>query len=114
MADWAYQPQYSASVEDSPPPTLQTVLTDLKVISRVKGSNAPEIWSEEYWFTGTEFDAAKAFYDARGLATSFTKLSWDVYGTPTTEKTVRFASPFSWTREGQSFFVVTLRFTRHF
>jgi hypothetical protein len=114
MADWAYAPQFNASVAAGPPPTFQTVLDDGKVISRVKHSNIPETWSEEYWFTGAEFDTAYAFYLTKGVATSFTKLSWDVYGTAAQERTVRFAGPFEWQRSGQDFFTVTLTFTRHY
>jgi len=114
MADWTYAPNIDQEVSAGPSPTLQTVLDDGKVLSRVKHANAPEAWSEEYWFTGAEFDTAKAFYDARGVSTSFTKVSYDLYGTPTQERTVRFAGPWAWKRSGEDFFVVTLTFTRHY
>jgi len=114
MADWAYSPDFDQRVEYGPNPTLQTKLDDGKVISRVKHSNLPEEWSEIYSFTGAQFDTAKAFYDARGIATSFTKISWDIYGTPAQERTVRFAGPWAWERSGPDYFTVTLKFTRHY
>jgi hypothetical protein len=115
VADWTYAPIIDdAAVESGPPVTLQTKLDDGKVISRIKHANIPERWTETYQFDGTTFDTAKAFYDARGIVTSFTKLSWDVYGTPTQERTVRFASPWSWQRSGQNFFTVSLTFERHY
>jgi hypothetical protein len=114
MADWTYSPNFDQQVDSGPPVTLQTKLDDQKVISRVKSTNAPEDWSEVYAFTGAQFDTAKAFYDARGIATPFTKLSWDVAGTPAQERTVRFAGPWSWVRSGPDYFTVTLKFTRHF
>lgn len=114
MADWTYSPHYDQRIESGPPPTLQTKLDDGKVISRVKHPSAPEDWTEEYWFSGSQFDAAKAFFDARGVATSFTKVSYDLAGTPAFEATVRFDGPFAWQRSGQDLFVVTLKFTRHF
>jgi hypothetical protein len=114
MADWPYAPQYGASVSAGPPPTAQTVLDDGKVISRVKNVNIPEGWSEEYWFTGAEFDAAYAFYLSKGIAIAFTKVSYDLYGTPTQERTVRFAGSWQWQRSGLDFFTVTLTFARHY
>jgi hypothetical protein len=114
MADWTYAPQYDAGGEQEPPPTLQTKLSDKKVISRVKAAPADESWSEEFWLHGTEYDAAKAFYEARGVATPFTKLSYDLAGTPTTERSVRFDGPFSWRRSGPDLFIVTLRFVRNY
>jgi hypothetical protein len=114
MADWTYAPNYDLHVEYGPPETLQTTLDDGKVISRVKHSNAPQDWSEVYSFTGAQFDTAKAFYTTKGIATSFTKLGYDVYGTPTWEQTVRFDGPWSWTQAGPNMFFVTLKFTRHY
>ncbi len=114
MADWTYKPNYGQSVAADAPPTLQTKLDDGKVISRVKHTNAPEDWIETYSLSATEFNAAKAFYDARGRATSFTKLSYDDAGVFTTERTVRFDGPFSWIAIGPDWFDVTLKFTRHY
>ena len=114
MADWTFAPEIDASAEWGPPPTLQTTLSDGKVISRQKHANAPETWEEEFKLSGSEFDTAKAFYESKGLITSFTKLSYDLFGTPTTERTVRFASPFAWTRAGEDYFIVRLTFTRHY
>ena len=114
MADWTYAPKMEVSISSGPPPTLQTTLDDGKVLSRVKHTNAPEDWSEEYWFTGAQFDTAKAFYDARGTATSFTKLSYDIYGTAATERTVRFDGPWQWQQVGPQAYIVTLKFTRHY
>jgi hypothetical protein len=114
MADWTYDPQFDASAESGPAPTLQTRMDDGKVISRVKHTNIPETWTETYWLTGAQFDTAKAFYDARGISTAFTKLGYDLYGTPTQERTVRFAGPWAWVRSGPDWFTVSLTFTRHY
>jgi hypothetical protein len=114
MADWTYQPDYDQEVSDDSPPTLQTKLDDGKVISRVKHTNAPEDWTETYSLSGAQFDTAKAFYDSHGRATAFTKVSYDVYGTPAQERTVRFDGPWTWTRTGDDWFTVTLKFTRHY
>jgi hypothetical protein len=114
MADWAYLPNYEATVTAPPPVTLQTVLEDQKVISRVKSLNALERWGEVYSFTKVDHDVAKAFFDAHGIATSFTKQSFDVGGTPTQERTVRFDGPWEITRVGDDWIDVALTFVRHF
>lgn len=114
MADWTYAPRFDVNVTAAPPLTLQTTLDDGKVMSRVKHTNKPEDWAEEYWFDGPTFDTAKAFYDARGISTSFTKLGYDVYGTPTQERTVRFDGPWQWIQVGPRTYQVTLKFTRHY
>lgn len=113
MADWSYTPRWQSSIEFAPPATLVSTLSDATEIRRQKHSNAPETWTEEYWFSGSEFDAAKTFYDGKGLLTSFTKVSYDVHGTPTQERTVRFAGPFTLSsREGPDWYVVQLVFAR--
>jgi hypothetical protein len=112
MADWAYYPQYDARWDLDTPPTLVTRLSDGKSIRRQKHANAPQTWQEEYWFRKTVHDTAKAIFVAKGRLTSFTKLSFDVGGTPTQEQTVYFAGPWSPQRSGDDLFVVTLTFER--
>jgi hypothetical protein len=114
MADWTFAPQFAMQQASGPPPTLQTVLDDGKVISRVKHTNSPETWTEEYLLTGAEFDTAKAFYDTKGVATSFTKVAYDVHGSPTTERTVRFNSSWSWQKLAPNVYKVSLVFVRHY
>lgn len=114
MADFVLVPEFDAQIEGSPPPTLQTRLSDGKVISRVKHSNAERVWREQFKLTGAEFDAFVTFFDSKGVATAFTKLSYDVYGTPTQERTVRFAGPWQLVRAGLDFFIVDVAFVRHF
>lgn len=112
MADWTYAPEMDASVSWGPAPTLITRLDDGKEIVREKHTNQPEEWTEEYKFDGAEFDAAKTFYDSKRNSTTFTKLSYDIYGTPTTERNVRFSGPFEWSRAGDAYFIVRLTFRR--
>jgi len=114
MADWTYIPQFGHRVLYGPSPTLQTTLDDGKVISRIKHTNVPETWECEFWLTGSQFDTAKSFYDSHGVSTPFTMLVYDVAGTPLQERSVRFASEWSWRREGHDYFVVTLKFVRHY
>lgn len=114
MADFAFAPEIvpPQSVQYGPPPTLLTVLEDGKAVARQKHANMPELWSETFKLVGSEFDSLKTFYDLKGLLTTFTKLSYDVHGTPTTERTVRFAGPLEWQRAGQDYYIVTLTFER--
>jgi len=112
MADWAYQPQYDSRWDLDTPPTLVTPLSDGKSIRRQKHANAPQTWQEEYWFTGAEHDAALAIFKAKGRLTAFTKLSWDVAGTPTQESSTYFASAWGNSRTGLDWFTVTLTFER--
>lgn len=114
MADWAYAPRFDAEIAFDPPPTLVTKLEDGKVVVRQKHSNADETWTEIYDFTGTEFDAARTFFATYGNLTSFTKVSYDIAGTPSQERTVRFAGPFKLTRSGQDWFTVEITFVRHY
>lgn len=112
MADWIYAPRFDSRWDEGPPPTLKTVLADGKAIMRQKHANAPETWDEEYDFDGTEHDAAHTFYKSKYALTAFTKVSYDVAGTPSTERSVRFTSSWSVTRAGQDWFVVRLTFER--
>jgi hypothetical protein len=112
VADWAYYPQNDARWEQDTPPTLVSKLSDAKTVRRQKHANAPETWDEEYWFTKADHDTAKAIYVSKGRVTAFTKLSFDVGGTPTTERSVYFASPWSVTRAGDDWFQVSLTFER--
>jgi hypothetical protein len=110
MADWAYQPQYDARWQGTLPPTLVSKLSDGKTIRRQKHTATGKTWDEEYWFTGAEHDAAYAIFIAKGRLLSFTKLSWDIYGTPAQERTVYFASDWQVARSGLDFFTVSLTF----
>jgi len=112
MAEWTYAPQFDSSWEESAPPTLVTVLSDGKTIRRQKHTNAPQTWTEEYWFTKAQHDTAKTFFETKYLLTSFTKFSWDVGATPSTERSVYFASPWNVTRTGDDWFTVVLTFER--
>lgn len=112
MADWANLPAFDSRWAEAPPPTLVTRLTDAKTIRRQVHSNAPQTWEEEYEFTGAEHDTAHTFYQSKYLLTSFTKLSFDVHGTPTQERSVFFASPWDVTRAGPDFYIVRLTFER--
>lgn len=110
MADWPYQPNYDARWDNPGPPTLITRLADGSSSRRQKHANAIKTWEEEYDFDATDHDAAYAIFLAKGFITAFTKLSWDVGGTPAQERSVYFASGWSVTRSGNSRFAVSLSF----
>lgn len=109
MADWTYAPAYDARWTDPGPPTLKTILDDGKAIVRQKHTNTLKTWEEEYDFDGTEFDAAYTFFKTKYMLTAFTKLSYDIAGTPTQDRSVRFTS-WDVSRPGQDWFKVRITF----
>lgn len=113
MAIWTYAPQI-----ETPPmisfggaPALITKLSDGKEIGRRKHANEDQSWTEVYWFTGAEFDAARAIFGTYGTDLPLTKLAWDTASTPLGERTVKFNS-FEETRQGEDFFEVTVSWRR--
>lgn len=110
MADWAYKPRYDARWDLPLPPTLITRLPGNKSIRRQQHPSALQTWDEEYWFNPTDHDTAKAIFLAKGALTAFTKLSWDVGGTPTQERSVYFASAWRVGRGGDALYQVSLAF----
>jgi len=111
MAIWNYAPNMGQSIAFGLPPALVTRLDDGKEIRRRKHANSDEEWSETYWFTGAEFDAAYAIALAYGTDLPLTKLGYDVASAPTTERTVCFTE-FQLVREGDDFFEVRIDWRR--
>ena len=111
MAVWSYAPNHGMSISFGLPPALITRLDDGKEIRRRKHANAPEAWSETYWFTGAEFDAAYAIALSYGTDLPLTKLGYDLSSNPTVERTVCI-DDFELTREGEDFFEVQIRWRR--
>lgn len=94
-------------------PTLQTKLSDGKVISRTPSPNGPRRFRYEYWMTDAEFTTFLALYVARGIHTSLIIYSNADPASPNTEVTVRFAVPPS-VAPGLGNWVVTVDWVEHF
>ena len=112
MADWAYVPNYSHRLSVVPPPTLISRFEDGKELRRQKHATFLRELEEDYTFTGSERDAVQTFYEGKGLLTTFTKLGYDVFGTPSHEITVRFDGPLEFTTDGFGVYNATIRFVQ--
>ncbi len=115
MADWTFVPDADAyTVEASAPPTLISRYEDGTEDRRQKHSNFPQNFREKHTVDSSDMETMLDFFDARGMLTTFTKVSYLPHEAALHEVTVRFASPIRFVDVGPDEWETTIEFEKVF
>lgn len=111
MADWTFIPDYPASMVEEPPPTVIQRYSDAGEHRRETHSTQLRFWTERYTFEGaSEAASVRAFWKARRLVNTFTKVTYDENDAPAAEATVRFARKFRLRRTASDVWTAQIEF----